>query len=136
MENLLEDLEMNELKMIDKIELNECPICYEGDIINKVRLSCGHECCFDCFKTWFFYILKKNASVLECFMCRKNIKKICLSKENKFILNCILEEFKNIHEDEYIFDGINYSERRSKACKFIIPMIFCYFLYFIYYDNN
>ena len=135
MVNLL-NIEMNELKIIDKIELDECPICYEGDIINRVCLSCGHECCFDCFKTWFFYVLKKERTELECFMCRKNINHICLSKENKFILNCILEEFKNMNKDEYIFDGINYGERRVKAIRFIIPLLFCYFIYYIYYDNK
>jgi ribosomal protein L32 len=131
------NINMNELKLIDTIELDECPICYEVDIINKVCLNCGHECCFECFKTYFFYVLKKKESQLQCFMCRQKINAIHLSKENMFILNCILEEFQNIYnEDSSVDDGVNYVERRNRAFRYIIPILFLYLIYSSYYDNK
>lgn len=113
------NINTNDLKLIDTIELDECPICYEADIINKVCLSCNHECCF------------------ECFMCRQKINAMHLSKENMFILNCILEEFQNIYNEDFsVDDGVNYVERRNRAFRYIIPILFLYLIYSSYYDNK
>lgn len=137
MVNLLMNIKMKELRVIDTIELNDCPICYEEDIINDVCFDCGHKCCFNCYKTWYFFMLKKNATKLDCFMCRKSINTIYLSKEDMFVLNCILEEFKNIYnEDSSVDDGVNYVERRNRAFRYIIPILFLYLIYSSYYDNK
>lgn len=135
------DIKCNEFDLNDKIELDECPICYQVNISDKVTNDCGHAACFDCFKSYFFYSLKRREKELKCFMCRQIVKGIKTSKENIFLLDCVLEEEKNqninnrltLHEQ---INEINFIHRRNLALRYLIPMLFLYLFYNVFNDNK
>ena len=139
--NEILNLKMNELNLCDKTELYECPICYEENIIDKVMVDCGHGSCFNCFKCYFFHSLNRNEHELRCFMCRTVIKEIKTSKENIFLLDCIIGEKKNeILENSIILNHqmneFIFINRRNLALRYLIPMLFLYFFYNVFYDNK
>ena len=75
------------------------------------------------------------------FMCRQIVKGIKTSKENIFLLDCVLEEEKNqninnrltLHEQ---INEINFIHRRNLALRYLIPMLFLYLFYNVFNDNK
>ena len=73
----------NELQMV----VEECPICYEKIISNKlVKMSCEHSFCLQCIQGCITSI-QTTEQIFVCPMCRQQSNSITLS--NPTIYNTI-----------------------------------------------